>query len=394
MSVITRAGSASSAPKASSAAPTVTARGPSAAPTTGTSRRGSSVPAQLQLVIEGGADRRKDPGEEPTEHDDVGIEHVDQTGDSDRQPARLDRERGHDGGLGSIGPFQQILHRRSAAVGIESRTREQCRLAHLGLPAPHRSAAAQFAVGIDRHVTDLPGESVGPTDRSSGIDEPSTDADLTRDVDHLIEADGGAEAGFGERSEVGIVADRDRQTVGKEVGERLAHGDVDPADVRRGDHQPVATANESRHRDTATDELTLPPFGVDIPAVEQRREVGDRGIDVEAIAGAGEAHAAHQRTVEGDDRRADLVDEDLDRKGTDRSIVDPDEGRRAPGAPVGFRRLFDHETEEFQLADESGDGTAGEPGCPHELRARAWTATQSIEHQRQIRTPEMGRPSG
>ena len=129
--------------------------------------------------------------------------------------------------------------------------------------------------------------------------------------------------------------------------------------------------------------------------VEQRRYVGNRGVDVDAIAGACEANTADDRTVEGNDARTDLVDEDLDRQRTDRSIVDPYDGRRTTGPTVGLRRFLDHQTETLELGDESGNGAAREPGRPHEARARAWASTTHlIEHQRQIRTPQMWRSRG
>ena len=243
-------------------------------------------------------------------------------------------------------------------------------------------------------MADLAGESEVPGNRAATHDQSSPDADLTRHEDHVVGADSCAEARLGERAEIGVVADTDRQPSADHRGQHVGKSDVDPSEVRRGHDHPVGAAHEARYRHTTADQSLQTPAR-NVESINEVGDIADGLRDSDALPGPRVANRGDHRSVERHDRRADLIDEDLDRQHTDRPIVDSNDRRRPARAPVGFGRLLDDESKRFEFADEAGDRAAGQAGRSDELRSRRRAApTELIEHERQVRAAQVWRPRG
>ena len=108
--------------------------------------------------------------------------------------------------------------RRSAARPARRRS---ALLADLGLPAADRPAAARQAVRVDRHVADLAAVAGGADQRLAVDDEPAADADLARQEQDVVGADGGSPAALPRghrgrprwRRDRDVVAERARELV-------------------------------------------------------------------------------------------------------------------------------------------------------------------------------------
>ena len=180
-------------------------------------------------------------------------------------------------------------------------------------------------------MADLAGEPEVTDDRPTGGDEPSAHADLTRHEDHVVGADTGTETRLGEGPEVGVVADVDREFTTERRREQLGQRHIDPAEVRRGDDDPVDIAHQSGHRHAAPDHVMSctrmrPVAELCVQPVDQRRNVGDRLGNGDARSRPLHSDRADDGAVERDDRGADLVDEDLDGERDDAPVVDLHDG--------------------------------------------------------------------
>ena len=78
------------------------------------------------------------------------------------------------------------------------------------LDAAVAAAAAQRAGRIEHHVPDLAGEAAGAGELDRVGDDAAADADLAVDVDAVRSAARGAAQVFGQRAEVGVVAEAQR----------------------------------------------------------------------------------------------------------------------------------------------------------------------------------------
>ena len=86
------------------------------------------------------------------------------------------------------------------------------------------------------------------------------------DVDHVVDAAGGAAQVLGDRAELGVVADHGRGQ-SQHLAQPLAERHVGPAQVRRLVHEPVGAAHHAGHRhpdrDRAHAEVARPARAVD-----------------------------------------------------------------------------------------------------------------------------------
>ena len=104
-------------------------------------------------------------------------------------------------------------------------------------------------------MTDLASEPEMADDRPAGSDEPAADADFSRHEDHVVGVHSRTEARFGASTEIGIVADVDRDTRAEYGLQRPGQRHIDPAEVRCGDDDTVDVTHQSGHGDAATDHL-------------------------------------------------------------------------------------------------------------------------------------------
>ena len=268
--------------------------------------------------------------------------------------------------------FEQLLDRSAPAVGVEAGSLEERRFADLGLPAADRSTTTSPALGVDRNVADLAGEPEVADDRSTRGDEASTHADFAGHEDHVVGADPGTETRLGEGTQVGVVADADREFTPERRRQQLGQRHVDPPEVRRGDDHAIDLAYQSGHRDAAPDDAmacTRVRRGPKrrIQPVDQRRDVRDRLGNGDACPRPRHADRTDDGAVERDECGADLVDEDLDRQRDDAPVVDAHHRRRATWSTVRGGRCLEHEADRLEFADEAGDRTAGQAGRGDQL---------------------------
>ena len=101
-----------------------------------------------------------------------------------------------------------------------------------GLQAAAVAAAADRAVGVDEHVAELAGEALRAAVQAAVEHQPGADARRDHQVDEVLGVAPGAERGLGQRGEVGVVVDEDRQL--EPAVHLVGGGDADPAGQDRG----------------------------------------------------------------------------------------------------------------------------------------------------------------
>ncbi len=215
--------------------------------------------------------------------------------------------------------------------------------ADLGLPAADPAAAAALAGGVDHHVAHFTGEAVGAAEEASAGDDAAADADLTGQVDHVGRAGGHAVGVFGQRRQVRVVGDGDRDA-GATSQRRSATGT--PYQPRFGATWTTPLVPSARPGTATVMPATRTP-SMCSSAIASRAHPGqlvERGLGSQPIASKPDApvdqDAARQVGGEG----GDVVDVDLQPEGADTGAV---EGQRQAGAADGAGVLGAH------LADEA-----------------------------------------
>jgi hypothetical protein len=178
------------------------------------------------------------------EDDHLRVEQVDQVDDADAEPVADPADAGPGGPVTGRVRGQHVDERRA---GRGAGRLEPPVLADLGLPAAAAPAPAPPALGVDRHVADLAGVPPGALQRAPAEDD-AADAHRAGQVDHVGDPGRRAPQVLGERTEVGVVADRDRPVDPELGGEQLRQRHVHPADVRREADQAVPGPHHRAHR--------------------------------------------------------------------------------------------------------------------------------------------------
>jgi hypothetical protein len=125
------------------------------------------------------------------------------------------------------------------------------------------AARAGKAVGLDRGVPELAAEAAVAAEQLAAEDDAAADPDLARGVDEVAVAGGRAFPPLGERGEVGLVVDpeRERRRVDP-LAEQLDDRDVSPMQVRRDQQGAVLDVDEAGQRDGRADRAQ--PLGLDL----------------------------------------------------------------------------------------------------------------------------------
>ncbi len=191
------------------------------------------------------------------------------------------------------------------------------------------------------------------------------------DVDEVGGVARGAERGLGERAEVRVVVDGDREV------EAHAHlvrgGDADPAGEDRGGADDArGLLDRARQAHAGADHLRA----LDARVVER---LGDElGGRVQAVARrvvGVELEAALGEDVRGEigDRDAQVAVAEVDADGRARRGVEGEQDRR-PAALIAVRggglAALDDEAVSLEIGDQRGHGGAAQPGPPGDLGAR------------------------
>ena len=197
----------------------------------------------------------------------------------------------------------------------------------------------------------------------------AADADLTGDEQDVVDAHGRTPPVLGEDAQVAVVGDRDR-----DAEAQRAAGVSPPSGTSRQprfgatSHEPVRLAHHAGDRHADADER---PAG---PRAHRRRDAGEVGHDIvdgEVAAGAIDPDLVEHLAAEPDDRGGHRVDDDLDREDDHGPVGDEaDDRRRPPRRALWHGRLLGDEVRCRELADESADRAAGEPGRRDEVRPR------------------------
>ena len=174
--------------------------------------------------------------------------------------------------------------------------------------APQRQVAP---AGFDRDVADLAAVAGRAGHRPAIDDQPAADADLARDVQHVVIADGGPAAVLGQSPEVRLVGDRDRDAHVERPIEPFAERDIAPAEVRGHRDEPVAPADDTDHGHADADEslvIRAPPAD----GGGQGDETGHDFLDRRVAAGSVDPDLLEDAAAEPDDRDGQRVDLDID----------------------------------------------------------------------------------
>ena len=220
------------ASKAASAAPSMPADVPSSACTMRTeSRIGFS--ASRAITSRAGAKQQLAGRSEPAaDHDQLGVERVDQAADRRAQLAsdlgeELDRRR--------IALAREPNELMRVRVGPERLAGDRVRRGpgDVRLEVSAASAAAREAVVDEDDVTELD----AGTDRSAvgatAEDQTAADAGAEREHHHVARAATGTRHPLGDRGRIRVVLDRDGQA--EPLAHQIPERNVDQRDVRRGD---------------------------------------------------------------------------------------------------------------------------------------------------------------
>ena len=149
------------------------------------------------------------------EHDDVGIEHVDDAGQCPGEAFFVGFHRGPGRVIAGHGAGRDVGGRGLLSGGLaefphQRRTREEC------LHAPPLAAIARrpgpFPVGGPGEgvVAPFPGDGVGPFHGKAADDEAAADAGAEDHPEHHVGSGGGAVGGLGDGETVGVVGKTNR----------------------------------------------------------------------------------------------------------------------------------------------------------------------------------------
>jgi hypothetical protein len=214
--------------------------------------------------------------EHPAQHDDLGVEQVDQVADPEPQPATHPRHRVQGRRVLGLETLQDGGHHVDVLGGRRTEGPHQGRLAGLGLPAPARPARAPSAPGVDQHVARLAGVARGPQHRPAPDHQPGTDPDLAGDEHEVVEAASRAATVLAQRAEVRLVGHVDplrRQVEARR--EQRAEGHALPPQVGGEVDEAVRAPGQPGHG--RADARQAPRRDV---AGEPRRDLDDAAYDV------------------------------------------------------------------------------------------------------------------
>ena len=307
-----------------------------------------------------------DAAEEPAEDHHLRVEDVDEAGQPEAQPAPDGVERLEHVGRAGGGLAEDGLDLLAAGVRGMAGAAQERALAHLGLPAADRAAAARAPLGVDRHVPDLAGEPARAGERLAVDDQAPADPDLAGEEQDVLRADGGAPAQLGQRAEVGLVGHGDRQRRPERVGQALGQRHVAPAEVRRHRDDAGVAAHDADHPDADAD------HAVGVGQATQHRareggEVGDGLVDRAPVARPIQAHDVEDLAADRNGGDGQRVDGDLQGQDDAAARAGPDERRRTSGRALGGAALLGDEAGEGQLADEAANRAAGQSRARSEL---------------------------
>ena len=364
----TLAGSASTGAKTISAAPRQGESSPNADARMMTSLRGGHQGPAVEGLVDDVLAGLPQRGQRATEHDHLGVEHVDDGAQPDAEPV-ADLVQGAPGPLVTVvRGGDHLVDPLGSAAGESSGQHQQLVLADLGLPAADVAAPALLrAAAVDQQVPDLAGVAARPRERDAADQEPAADADAAVEVRHVGVPDRGAAQVLGEHAEVRVVVGEHAppEPLREQRGERL----VDPAEVRREAHRAVGVADGTRHGDAGAEAAHAGVRGEHLLDHLGRRL--DDVLDV-VLAGGVRAltlveHVAPQRDQGGHDP----VDADVDGHGhvVARGLEDE---RRPTGPSYDGRLPLGDQAQLLELGRQGPDGAAVEPEVARSAR-RGWS---------------------
>ena len=146
---------------------------------------------------------------------------------------------------------------RPASTGRPARASSA--LADLRLPAARRAAAAVRPSGLSVMWPTSPAKPEAPDTSRPSSTTPAADADLARDVHHVVDALGHPAAELAQDAGVGVVEDVDRHGGRERPRQAAGERDVDPAEVGGHRHDTVVSADDARDRHADPDDRDVDP---------------------------------------------------------------------------------------------------------------------------------------
>ncbi len=273
------------------------------------------------------------------------------------------------------------VDRRLSGGIAASRRRDQPEFARFGLEAAPGTAGAGPPTRMNDHVADFSAVTAFPAEQLAVDDDSAADADVAVQVDQVRQADADATFPFGQRTEVGVVADRDPQAEIEFPGHRGAEGDVHPAEVRPVPHHAVLLADHAAERDTDAD-----AHGVRRGRGDHRprhgHQRGDHIVGVERATGTGALGAIEHRAAQPDPRGGEAVRADVQRDDVYPFRPRPHH-QGGPARPSGLAGQFlAHQTRRRQVRGEREDRAAIQSHSLGERGARHRPVTVDVPQQR------------
>ena len=222
---------------------------------------------------------------------------------------------------------------------------------------------------VHGHVADLTTVPGRAHERSPVDDEAAADADLTRDVQHVMGADRRAAAELREGPEIGVIGDHDGSARLEGGLDHRTDRDTAPPDVRCHRDHPVDSSHEAGHGNTGPHETSRTTRQRKQRVAEIRKFGHDR-LSGLVPARAVDPNGVEDRATEPHDRSGHRIDGDLYGEDDRRRRFGPDDQRGTARSPSRARILFDNKPGGDQLADQASDGTPRQAGPKDELRSR------------------------
>ena len=297
------------------------------------------------------------PGQVATDHDDAGVEQVDDRRETPAQVHAGVLEQPRCGDVAGPGRLEDVIDRGVGQLGahhLRDAVGGGVRLEAAAAPAP-----ADRALLVDGEVPDLARGAACAVQDLAVHDQTGTDTGGHLDVDDLVLAAGGTDEVLGESAEVGVVVDVDGSFEAF-LGDALG---VDPDPARedgRGPHDVIADRGRQAHADGADLVPAVPGFGQGL--VEQG--VGELEAVLVAMVVREALPLLDQRLAgQVGDRYREVAVADVD--------ADDQAGRaRQPDhrAPASTARLGLDQARGGERPDDVGDGAGGQSGDSRELR--------------------------
>ncbi len=216
-------------------------------------------------------------------------------------------------------------------------------------------------------MADLAAVALGTHEQPAVDDDAATHTHLPREVDDVGRPDRAPPLALGDGTEVGVVADHDRDRQAERVGDQVAEGDVDPAEVGGEPYEPVRLAHEARDSDAHADEhralrscrqhLVADVHGLTHDAVGALLALAE-GVLTTVQDVAPEADEGHDRPVD-----PQVDGEDV------RALAHRLDAVRRPPDPAPHRLGLADEAGRHEIGDEAADRAAVEAGVADELGA-------------------------